>query len=334
MLGAGEDGETEANVGSTWAGSMLAALAASIGRPRWWVMALAAFLVRGGIVIVLLPLISLPSAGALATAFAPAVEALALSRQSLGAALAGAALVGLVVAFVAAAAYTGAWLDDILAHEAEASPELDLRFPEVAPSAWRSLGIRLAAHVPTVLALAYGVIRIVIVTYQELLSPGDPTIPIAVRVLLRAPDAVIIAAVVWLIGEAVGGLAARRAAEGETAGRSIRGALRDLVRRRGAATFVVTDLVVAAVALLLVLVVGRAAEHVRAYLLDGASDVNLAAALLLLVSTWVLALAVLGAALAWRSTAWTIEAAPRRASTSAAVSTSDEAPATGQAAAG
>jgi len=40
--------------------------------------------------------------------------------------------------------------------------------------------------------------------------------------------------------------------------------------------------------------------------------VSLAAALLLLVTTWVLALAVLGAALAWRATAWTIEAAPRR----------------------
>jgi len=65
------------------------------------------------------------------------------------------------------------------------------------------------------------------------------------------------------------------------------------------------------VVILLVAVVGRAAEHVRAYLLERADDVSLAAALLLLVTTWVLALAVLGAALAWRATAWTLEAAPR-----------------------
>jgi hypothetical protein len=48
------------------------------------------------------------------------------------------------------------------------------------------------------------------------------------------------------------------------------------------------------------------------YLFGGAGDVSLAAALFLLVTTWVLALATLGAALAWRATAWTIETAPRR----------------------
>jgi hypothetical protein len=304
-----------------------------VGRPRWWVMALAAFLVRGGIVVVLLPLVSLPSAPTLATALAPTIEALAMSRQSLEAALLGTALITLVVGVAIVLALTGTWLDNALAREAEAAAELDLRILDVAPSAWRSLAIRLVAHLPTLVVLGYAAVRFVIVTYQELLSPGDPAVPIALRVLARAPDALVLAAVAWLVGEALGGLAARRAAEGERVGRSLRGALRDLLHRRGAATFVVTDAVVVGVVLLLIAVVGRAAEHVRTYLFDRVDDVSLATALLLLVTIWVLGLAVLGAALAWRATAWTIEAAPRRPLPSEPIRADDPA-AMGEAAAG
>jgi hypothetical protein len=292
---------------------MQAALAASLGRPRWWVLALAAFLVRGGIVIVLLPLVSLPSAPALATALAPTIEALALSRQSVPGVLAATAILTGLVGIVAFAAWLGSWLDNTLRSEAETSDELDLRPSLEPPSAWRALGVRLVAHIPTFIALGYAAIRIVIATYQELLSPGAPSIPIALRVLARAPDAIVVATVAWLVGEALGGIAARRLAESEGLRRSLRGALGDLLRLRGVATFVVTDAAVIAAALLLIAVVGRAAEHLRAYLLDRADDVSLAAALFLLVTTWVLALAVLGATLAWRATAWTSEAAPRRA---------------------
>src|SRR6185503_15858301 len=248
---------------------------------------------------------SLPSAPALATALAPTIEALAMSRQSLEAALLGASVIGVGVGLALALAITGTWLDNVLAREAETAAELDLRIAEVPPSAWRTLAIRLVAHLPTLLALTYAVVRLVVVTYQELLSPGNPAVPIALRVIARAPDAIVIPAVAWLAGEAIGGLAGRRAAEGESIGQSLRGAIRDGLRRRGVATFVLTDAVVAGVLVLLLAVVGRAAEHVRVYLFDRVDDVSLAAALLLLVTTWVLALAVLGAALAWRATAWT-----------------------------
>jgi len=297
-------------------------------------MALAAFLVRGGILVLLLPLISLPSAPAVATMLAPTVEAIAIGRQSFEAALVGTALIALALGIVAVAAFTGTWLDNALAHEAEGAAELDLRPPDVAPSAWRALGIRLLAHLPTLVALGYGAVRIVIVTYQELLAPGNPAVPLALRVVGRAPDAFVIVAIVWLLGEAIGGLAARRASEGETVAQAMRGAIRDLLHRRGAATFVVTDAVVVGVVLLLITVVSRAAEHVRAYLFDRVDDVSLAAALLLLVTTWVLALAVLGAALAWRSTAWTVEAAPRRPLAAEPTILDDAAPAPGEAAAG
>ena len=299
-------------MGGTWAASMLAALAATVGRPGWWVMALAAFLVRGGIVIVLFPLVSLPSAPALATALAPTIEALALGRQSLEGALYGTAVITLLVGFLVVAAFTGTWLDIALALEAERAAELDLRAPPFPVSAWRILAIRLLAHLPTLVALAYAAVRIVMVTYQELLSPGDPVLPIALRILGRAPDAVVVPGAAWLLGEALGGLAARRGAEGDSIGASVRGGVRDLIGMRGIATFMLTDAAVLGAVLLLLAVVGRAGDHVRASLFDRADDVSLGAALLLLVTTWALALAVLGAALAWRATAWTIVAAPRR----------------------
>jgi hypothetical protein len=321
-------------VSGTWAASMLAALAASVGRPRWWAMALAAFLVRGGIVLVLLPLVSLPSAPAVATLLAPTVEALAIGGQSLEAALVWTLLIAVVVGILAVAAYAGTWLDDALAREAEGAAELELRVSAVPPSTWRTLWIRLLAHLPTFLALGYAAVRIVIVTYQELLAPGNPAVPIALRVLGRAPEAAVVVVIAWLVGEAVGGLGARRAAEGETVAQSVRGAIRDLLGRRGAATFVVTDAVIAGIVLMLVTVVGRAAEHLRVYLFDRVDDVSLAAALLLLVTTWVLGLALLGAALAWRATAWTLEAAPRRPLASDPSTVEETAPATGEAAAG
>jgi hypothetical protein len=320
-------------VSGTWAASMQAALAASLGRPRWWVLALAAFLVRGGIFVVLLPLVSLPSAPSLATLLAPTIEALAMSRQSLAGVFVATAILSGLVAVLAVAALVGSWLDNTLRGEAESSDELDLRPALEPPSAWRALGVRLVAHLPTFIALAYAAVRIVIATYQELMSPGAPSIPIALRVVARAPDALVVAIVAWLIGEALGGIAARRLAEGEGLGRALRGGLGDLLRFRGVVTFLLTDAAVVAVVILLNSVVGRAADHVRAYLLDRADDLSLAAALFLLVTTWLLALAVLGAALAWRATAWTIEAAPRRTTVADAGPVLDEV-ATGEAPAG
>ena len=170
-------------------------------------------------------------------------------------------------------------------------------------------------------------IRIVIVTYEELLSPGDANVPIVARVLARAPDAIVLVVVTWLLGEAIGGLAARRSAAGEPLIRALRGAVRDLLDRRGVATFVVSNAVVLVAGTLLVTMVGRSSEHVRAYLLDGAGDVPLAAALLLLVSAWILCLALLAAALAWRATAWTIAAGRPTVARDAAVAVlSEEAP--------
>ena len=298
----------EDRLSGTWAASMQTALAATMARPAWWVLALAAFLVRGGFVVVLLPLVSLPSVPSLATTLAPPIEALALSRQSLEGALIGTVLISTLVGLLAVAGLAGSWLDLALLREAGDAEELDGKVLVVERSAWPAFGVRLAAHLPTFLALGYATVRIVIVTYEDLLSPGDPNIPVVARVVARAPDAIALVVATWLLGEAVGGLAARRSVAGEPVVGALRGAVRDLLRLRGLATFVLSNAVVLGAGALLVTVVGRSWEHLRAYILDRVSDVSLAAALLLLVSAWILCLALLAAALAWRATAWTIEA--------------------------
>jgi hypothetical protein len=317
----------EDRLSGTWAASMKTALAATLAHPGWWVMALAAFLVRGGFVVVLLPLVSLPSVPSLSTALAPPIEALVLSRQSLEGALIGTVLISMIVGLLAAAGLAGSWLDLALLRESVDAQELDGSVPALDRSAWHAFGLRLAAHLPTFLALGYATVRIVIVTYAELLSPGDQNVPIALRVIGRAPDAIVLVVATWLLGEAVGGLAVRRSVGGEPVLRSLLGAVRDLLHPRGLATFFVSDGALIVVGALLVGVVGRASEHLRAYIFDGAGDVLLAAALLLLVSAWILCLALLGAALAWRATAWTAEAGrPRQAHDAAVPVRSEGAP--------
>ena len=56
-----------------WPAAMLGALLSTLARPRWWAMSLAAFLVRGGVLLILLPIVALPSIAGLAAAFGQAL---------------------------------------------------------------------------------------------------------------------------------------------------------------------------------------------------------------------------------------------------------------------
>ncbi len=129
------------------------------------------------------------------------------------------------------------------------------------------------------------------------------------RVIARAPDAVAAVTLTWLIGEAIGGLAVRGYVDGDKTVRAIRRAIRELVATRGLATLLLTNAAVLAIAVLLIVVVGRAVDRLRDDLILAIDPTTLAAAILLLATVWVLGLALLGAALAWRATVWTLETA-------------------------
>lgn len=270
-------------------------------------MALAGFLVRGGILLVLLPIVAVPTVAGLVTTVSPIVEVLYLGKPSLEGALLASAIVAVALAGLAWAGLVGSWLDLALVREATEDEDVDRGWRPVRRSAARALAIRLVAHLPTFAAVVYGTLRVITVGYAEFTSPSDPGVAIEARILADVPDVVIVVIVAWLVGETVGSLAARRASSGMRVTRALGSSIRQLVSPRGLATLVLTSAVIAGLAVPFMLVASRAWEHLRGYLLDGATTVQLGAAVVLLVASWILGLAILGAGLAWRANAWTSE---------------------------
>ena len=286
---------------------MWAALVATLSRPAWWAMALAAFLVRGGVLLILLPIVNLPTTAGLTTALAPTLEVIYLGRPSAEGAVVAVSLIFLVLAGLMVAGLTGAWLDLALVREAARDEDVDLGWAPHRPSVLQGLAIRLTAHIPTAIAVGYGLVRVITVAYEELTSPSSGGDVVVIRILSRAPDAVLAIVLGWIAGETVGALAARRAWAGASVPRALSASYRQLLGRRGLATLGLTGAVLVALWLPFALAAERAWEHLTGLLLTRADPVQLAAALVLLATTWVLGLAVVGAGLAWRATAWTAE---------------------------
>ena len=291
---------------------MWAALVATLGRPSWWALALAAFLVRGGFLLLLLPIVSLPTTAALTTALAPTLEAVYLGRPTVDGALLALALIGTVLAVLATAGLAGSWLDLALVREAAEDEDVELGWAPTNASVVQAFSLRLTAHLPTAIALGYALVRLVTVAYDELTAPGSTDVPVAARVLARAPEAILAIVLAWLAGETIGALAARRAWAGQSAPRALLASLRQLLGARGLATLGLTSAVLVATWIPFLLAAGGAWAYLRGRLLDEAGAVEVAAAVLLLAMAWVLGLAVIGAALAWRATAWTAEVPARR----------------------
>ena len=171
---------------------MIAALAATLSRPAWWSMALAAFLVRGGIFVVALPLLDLPTPAALESALAPTINALAFGGLTPGVLLGILVIATAAMTLLAVAGLSGAWLDRAQLIEAATDEDLDLAWTPARTSIGDALALRLAAHLPTLAALAYATFRLIGAAYDELLAPGDAAVPLALRVVLRAPEAVLL----------------------------------------------------------------------------------------------------------------------------------------------
>jgi hypothetical protein len=200
-------------------GAILASLLVTIGRPAWWLAALAGFLVRGGFVAIILPIVLLPSPLALSNMVAPVLVPVALGRIGLEAiAIFGGAVV-VLSAWILVGGWIGAATDLLLIREAAAAAADEGVGPrlEPAPAAvgdrailGRLLSARLVALLPLAAAIAIGIVRIVTITYDELTRPVEVTTPLVFRVAAGAAVELIVIVVTWLLGDLVGGLAARR----------------------------------------------------------------------------------------------------------------------------
>lgn len=293
----------------SWRSAMADAAFATLAHPEAWPVALAGFLARGGILVLLVPIFVVPTTPQLAILVAPALTPLVFGQPSAALDLLIAGLVVAAVVAILAGCLVGAWADLVLVRFATA--EEAGGGAEPTSGSGRALAARLVAHLPLATALAWGAMRVVDAGYRELVTPDDVTIPLIVRVLRDVPDAVALIVLAWLAGETIGGLAARRLAE---PGASVGGALAWSVRRLVARP--VTSgltLVVANAAVLLVaapcLVASAIAWHALGAVL--ASNAPLEMVLLavgLLVVLWLSALVLVSVTTTYRAFAWTFEA--------------------------
>jgi hypothetical protein len=288
---------------------MRRSLLLTLGHPDWWALALAGFFVRGGILIVTLPVLAVPSLAGLSTVVAPLLSGVVLGGGSSippVVLLAGGAALVSAVLFVTG--LFGAWLD--IALFGDASVALGGIAPTGRRSLCAALNARLTPHAITIVALGFTVFRLVAAGYDELTSPTTSGAPLFVRIVARAPEAVAALVLAWILAEAIGGLALRRQVAGDpsrSVGAAVRGAIRGLLRPTALLTLIVTDLVVIGLGIALFLVTSATWTRLGDRLADGAPAQELGIALLEFIVVWLAGLLVFGVTLAWRAVAWTAE---------------------------
>lgn len=289
------------------------ALLVTLTRPATWLVALAGFLIRGGIVWFLIPIVALPTPVGLANALGPSIVEFVFGGLTLGVVLLLIAGAGVVLAWVvggglAAAALELALVRDVASDEAVAR-EGAIAVPD--GRTLRVLAVRLIAFAPLLVALAFGTTRIVAATYAELTLPSDTGTPIGWRVVSDVPDAVILIVVTWVIGEVLGALAARRVALGDPSiARALGGAVADAVRHpmRTAALYGAPTVALILVILPSAVAASVAWSGVRATLADPGSGLLTGLALVAFLVLWAGGLVLAGAVCAWRQATWTVAA--------------------------
>jgi hypothetical protein len=298
-------------------------LVAALAQADVWAASLAGFLVRGGLVLFLVPIVWLPSPLDLADAFSGAVTSAALGGPNPD--LVRLVVVASVAATVAvvAAFWLGALMDVAVAHLAaealdptRAAP--GAASPDVASpglgEVGRAFAVRIAAFVPFGAIVAFGAPEVVGATYHELVDPSTLALPLVVRVVGDVPLIVALVAAAWLLGDAVGGIAVRVAiVERRGAAASLIRALALVVRRpvEAFATLVAGSAVVVvlvAPALVATAVLWRAVQFAAR---GSAPPLVVGAGIVALASLWLGGLVLAGFATAARAMLWSAFAARR-----------------------
>jgi hypothetical protein len=305
--------------------AFFASLLVTLGKPAWWLLALAGFLARGGLLLAVLPIVSLPSPLVLSNLVSPVVVPLALGRLDPVVVLAVGFLVVALLGWLVVGGLVGAATDLALIREAtDAAADEGVggtaggarATPESPPRDERGLiarvlAVRLLCHVPFAVLLVIGSVGIANIAYGELTRPAEVATPLVVRILVAAARPIAALVVAWLLGELAGGVAARRVVLlGEAVRAAVGGAIAMVVRRP--LSFLLPGLVMT---LPLLLILGGTLGGARIAWLavdDALADPSLdggAAGLSLVtfVAIWLAALALIGLVAAARSAAMTFE---------------------------
>lgn len=300
----------------SWVRAARAAATIAVERAPVRVLGLLAFLARGGIVLLALPIWVAPTVIGIANWVSPTSVTVAGPTTRLvllvAAVVAAGALVILAGALIGGAA-------EAALHRATAAPGDDdpgagvasLPNPSLgARGALRVAAIRLVLVVPVAAALVLAVPPLFEAGYREVTFPSDLRTPLVLRIFLGAPVASWSIVVAWLLAEVVGGLASRRAILlAQTVPRALAAALLDLVRRPGTTLLTLVAGLVGSALLIVpgLLAVGVTWDQAQRTLGEGAGFVAELLVAIALAGTWIGTLVLAGLAAAWRAALWTCE---------------------------
>jgi hypothetical protein len=299
-------------IGATLGGALLAVL----DRPSVWPLALAAFLIRGGWLLIIAPIVVLPTAVGLANVVAPLLEDVAFGRRTGELiALVGLVLGGTLLWLIGGGVLAAAAEIEAIRRIADQSNPADFHLPatDTWGTAWRIAVLRLVAHIPFAIALVWGAARLASVGYAELTVPSDVTVPAVWRIVLGAPDAVLGIATTWLFGEAIGAMASRRVVlAGEAARAALRGQTGRFLRSpvRPSVLSVLSALLLVLVIAVAGLAAGAALDQVRSGFAGGDASVGTTAVLVVFVGLFAGGLVLVALASAWRIAIWTVDTVP------------------------
>ena len=198
------------------------------------VAALAGFLVRGGILLLALPGVVLPSVIDLAGA--TGVDAFGIDGHPtpwlFEIVVAGSAIAGLylILSFLFSS-LVDVWLVGAVLHPRRAAASERRSLPAQGLLVDMA-AIRAVCVVPMAAVVVWAGSQIYTAAYNELTTPSDLATPLAVRVVENASGAVAVLVLVWLASEVVAAIAVRRVILLDTGvWRAIGGALVQIVRR-------------------------------------------------------------------------------------------------------
>jgi len=298
----------------------MAALPVTLATPATWPLALATFLVRGGVILILLPIVVLPTTVGLGNVIGPTLTVIAFGSVPAQVIVAGVAVGVIALAWLVVGGWLAAALEAegsrIVARDEVVAALGSTRMSPVDAAATSSRSVaarvlvaRLIACVPLALVVALGSIRLVFVTYRELTSPIDVGTPIVLRVLRGSPEVVVAVIVAWTFAEIVGAVAARRITLADArVGQALAGGLSVVVREplSSLARFVIPTVVLLVILVPAAVAASSTWEAVGSVLGDTSEPVPLVLTVVAFVGLWAVGLVLVAVVCAWRAAIWTV----------------------------
>ena len=299
-----------------WGSVLLGALVVAFVRPAAWPIALAGFLGRGGVLLMLLPVLVIPTPTGIANAVGGPVSSFLFGSPSPALLAMLAAIAAGTLLLVVAGAVVAGWSErnGIVQALRVAADEGFVPAGHARVRGGGSLaslaGLRLLGLVPPLAALLLSGPVLYDAFYRELVLPDELRSPLALRILRDVPGTVLAVAAAWLVADAATSLAIRRQVL-ERRGLVAAWVAGWLGLMRRPIRVVGTALATVALSIGLVgpaLVAGAFAWiRARDLLREDRDALAIVLAVLLFVALWLGALVLAGVAAAFRGAAWTFD---------------------------